>query len=304
MNYQPILDEIHEEVLHLLPCGTVATYIPQLATASPQKFGMAVQTVDGEIFHVGQAFEPFSIQSISKVYTLSLGFTFEGEKIWTRVGVEPSGSTFNSLVQLEYEHGIPRNPFINAGALVISDILLAHLKDPRSSLLKFVRQRANTIFIQDDPQVAHSERQAGFRNAAMANFLKSFSNLSNEVEDVLAFYCFHCSLSMSCVDLAKGFLFLANKGFCPWTKQQILTSSQTKRVNALMLTCGTYDAAGDFAFNVGLPGKSGVGGGIVAVIPNRLTVAVWSPGLNEKGNSFAGQYALELFTTKTGVSIF
>jgi glutaminase len=248
--------------------------------------------------------EPFSIQSISKVYTLALGFTFEGDKIWTRVGLEPSGSTFNSLVQLEYEHGIPRNPFINAGALVISDILVSHLENPKSSFLEYVRQRANNPSIQDDPQVARSERQAGFRNAAMANFLKSFSNLTNDVEEVIAFYCFHCSLAMNCVDLAKGFLFLANKGQCPWTHQKILTPSQTKRVNALMLTCGTYDAAGDFAFNVGLPGKSGVGGGIVGVIPNRLTVAVWSPGLNEKGNSFAGQYALELFTTKTGVSIF
>lgn len=304
MNYQAILDEIHQEVLSLLPCGTVASYIPQLASVSPQKFGMAVQTVDGDVFQVGQALEPFSIQSISKVYTLTLGFPFEGDNIWTRVGLEPSGSTFNSLVQLEYEHGIPRNPFINAGALVISDILVSHLKDAKSSFLNYVRQWANNAAIQDDPQVANSERQSGFRNAAMANFLKSFANLTNEVEEVLEFYYFHCSLSMSCVDLAKGFLFLANKGRCPWTNRQILTRSQTKRVNALMLTCGTYDAAGDFAFNVGLPGKSGVGGGIVGVIPNRLTVAVWSPGLNEKGNSYAGQFALELFTTKTGISIF
>ncbi|HBP88363.1 MAG TPA: glutaminase [Nitrospirales bacterium] len=304
MDYQGILEEIHHEVLQVLPSGTVATYIPQLASVSPQKFGMAVQTIDGKVFQVGHASEPFSIQSISKVFTLTLGFTFEGDKIWTRVGLEPSGSTFNSLVQLEYEHGIPRNPFINAGALVISDILVSRLKDSKPSFLDYVRQRANNDSIQDDPQVARSERQSGFRNAAMANFLKSFSNLTNEVEEVLEFYCFHCSLSMSCVDLAKGFLFLANKGHCPWTNQQILTQSQTKRVNALMLTCGTYDAAGDFAFNVGLPGKSGVGGGIVGVLPNRLTVAVWSPGLNEKGNSFAGQYALELFTTKTGVSIF
>ena len=288
----------------MLPAGKVATYIPQLSSISPHKFGMAIQTIEGDSFHVGDALEHFSIQSISKVYTLALGFTFEGDKIWTRVGLEPSGSTFNSLVQLEYEHGIPRNPFINAGALVVSDILVSHLKDPQSSLLEFVRQRANNSSMQDDPLVALSESQAGFRNAAMANFLKSFSNLTNEVEDVLKFYYFHCSLSMSCVDLAKGFLFLANKGDCPWTNQKVLTSSQTKRVNALMLTCGTYDAAGDFAFNVGLPGKSGVGGGIVGVIPNRLTVAVWSPGLNEKGNSAAGQYALELFTTKTGVSIF
>ncbi len=304
MNYQGILEEIHYEILQVLPYGTVATYIPQLATISPQKFGMAVQTVDGELFHIGDAFEQFSIQSISKVYTLALGFSFEGDKIWTRVGLEPSGSTFNSLVQLEYEHGIPRNPFINAGALVISDILLSHLKDSKSSFLEYVRQRANNDTIQDDPQVSRSERQAGFRNAAMANFLKSYSNLTNEVEEVLAFYCFHCSISMSCVDLAKGFLFLANKGHCPWTNQKVLTPSQTKRTNALLLTCGTYDAAGDFAYNVGLPGKGGVGGGIVGVIPNRLTVAVWSPGLNEKGNSAAGQYALELFTTKTGVSIF
>ena len=161
---------------------------------------------------------------------------------------------------------------------MISDILVSHLKDAKSAFLDYVRQRANNASIQDDPQVARSERQSGFRNAAMANFLKSFSNLTNEVEEVLDFYYFHCSLSMSCADLAKGFLFLANKGHCVWTNQQVLTQSQTKRVNALMLTCGTYDAAGDFAFNVGLPGKSGVGGEIVGVIPNRLTVAVWSPG--------------------------
>ena len=304
MNYQSILEDIHQEIMPILPCGTVANYIPQLATVSPHKFGMALQTVEGDLFHVGDALEPFSIQSISKVYTFALGFPFVGDQVWTRVGLEPSGSTFNSLVQLEHEQGIPRNPFINAGALVISDVLLANLKEPRSSLLEYVRMRANNVSIVDDPQVAHSERQAGYRNAAMANFLKSFSNLVNEVKAVLEYYCFHCSLSMSCMDLARGFLFLANKGHCPWTHCQVLTPSQTKRVNALMLTCGTYDAAGDFAFNVGMPGKSGVGGGIVGVVPNRFSVAVWSPGLNEKGNSFAGQYALELLTTKTGVSIF
>ncbi len=304
MDYQAILEEIYHEVLPVLPAGKVATYIPQLATISAHKFGMAVQTTEGELFHVGHALENFSIQSISKVYTLALGFMFEGDTIWTRVGIEPSGTAFNSLVQLEYEHGIPRNPFINAGALVITDILVSHMKDPHSAFLDHVRAWADNPAIQDDPQVARSERQAGFRNAAMANFLKSFSNLSNAVEEVLEFYCFHCSLSMNCVDLAKGFLFLANKGRCPWSQQPLLTASQAKRVNALMLTCGTYDAVGDFAFNVGLPAKSGVGGGIVAVIPNRLTIAVWSPGLNDKGNSYAGQYALELFTTKTGVSIF
>ncbi len=304
MNYQAVLEEIIEEVRASLEEGTVADYIPMLARVPKTKLGMAVQTMDGQSFLVGDAEEPFSVQSISKVYTLTLALKYEGEALWKRVGREPSGTAFNSLVQLEYENGIPRNPFINAGAIVIADIVRSKAPDCRSALTEFVRARSDNPSIDHDPTVARSERQTGYRNVALANFIKSFGNLDNDVDEVLDFYFYQCSLSMSCLDLAKSFSILANGGRCPWSGEAVLSASQAKRINAVMLTCGTYDAVGDFAFRVGMPGKSGVGGGIVAVIPGRLSVAVWSPGLNAKGNSLAGTLALELFTTKTGISIF
>ncbi|MCG8614784.1 MAG: glutaminase, partial [Desulfobacterales bacterium] len=267
--------------------------------------GMAVHTLDGDIYTIGDAGERFSIQSISKVYTLTLALKFIGEeKLLARVGREPSGNPFNSLVQLEYENGVPRNPFINAGALVLVDIILSHSRDAADTIRAFVRKRADNPGIDFDPEVAASEKESGYRNAAMANFLKSYGNLHNPVEKVLDTYYLQCALRMNCIDLAKSFLILANHGISPWSGKEILTRSQAKRINSLLLTCGTYDAVGDFAYRVGLPGKSGVGGGIVALIPGKLCVSVWAPGLNTNGNSLAGTLALELFTTKTGMSIF
>jgi glutaminase len=227
-----------------------------------------------------------------------------GDQLWRRVGREPSGNAFNSLVQLELENGIPRNPFINAGALVLADVVLASSTQAHADLLSEIRRRADNPILHDDPEVAISEQAHGFRNAALANFIRSFGNLQHAIDDVLDFYFFQCSIAMSCADLARGFLFLANAGRCPWTGEAVLSADQAKRINALMLTCGTYDAAGDFAYQVGMPAKSGVGGGIVGVIPNRLAVAVWSPALDAKGNSLAGSAALERFTAKTGLSIF
>ncbi|MCW8806714.1 MAG: glutaminase [Rhodanobacter sp.] len=303
-DFQTILDEIHHEIRPLLAQGAVADYIPRLASVPHEKFGMAVVTLDGQLYQTGAATEAFSVQSISKIYTLTLALQAIGDRLWQRVGREPSGNAFNSLVQLELENGLPRNPFINAGALVVADVVLAASAQPRTQLLTEIRRRADNHGLRDDPEVAISEKAHGFRNAALANFIRSFGNLDHPVEEVLDFYFYQCSLAMSCVDLARGFLFLANGGRCPWTGDTVLSADQAKRVNALMLTCGTYDAAGDFAYHVGMPAKSGVGGGIVGVIPNRLAVAVWSPALNAKGNSLAGSAALELFTTKTGMSIF
>jgi glutaminase len=303
-DYQAILDEIRDEVRPLLLQGHVADYIPRLASVPREKFSMAVVTLDGRLYQTGDAVEPFSIQSISKVYTLTLALQSVGDELWRRVGREPSGNAFNSLVQLELENGLPRNPFINAGALVVADVVLATREDPRAQLLSTIRGCSGNPDIRDDPEVALSEKANGFRNAALANFIRSFGNLEHAIDDVLDFYFYQCSLAMSCVDLARGFLFLANQGRCPWSGDSVLSPDQAKRINALMLTCGTYDAAGDFAYHVGIPGKSGVGGGIVGVIPNRLAVAVWSPALNAKGNSLAGSAALERFTAKTGLSIF
>ncbi len=304
MNYQPILESIFREAQSLAGAGRVASYIPELAKVPAGRFGLALATLDGQIYTVGDARERFSVQSISKVFTLTLAIQQVGEKLFERVGKEPSGNPFNSLVQLEYEHGIPRNPFINAGALVVTDELLSHLPDAKAAVLEFARRLGGAPDLEYDAAVAASERKTGFTNIALANFLKSHGNLRHEVEPVLDAYFHHCSLAMSCVELAQAFLFLANHGALPATGERLLTGSQTKRLNAILLTCGFYDEAGEFAFRVGLPGKSGVGGGIAAVMPGRWAVTVWSPEINRHGNSVRGMKALELLTTMTGESIF
>ena len=304
IDYQAVLEEIHREVSPEIGRGRVADYIPALARIDRDRFGMAVRTVAGELYTVGQAEEPFSIQSISKVFTLTLALGFDGEALFERVGREPSGNPFNSLVQLEHEAGVPRNPLINAGALVVDDVLLSRTHDAKRSILDFVRELCDSLDVHYDEEVAQSERDWGDRNAALAHFLKSFGNLDNPVAEVLDVYVHHCALRMSCAQLTTAFQYLAQGGVNPSTGDRLLSPSLTKRTNALLLTCGVYDAAGDFAYTVGLPGKSGVGGGIVAVMPDRWTVAVWSPALNDNGNSLAGSRALELFTTKTGISIF
>ncbi len=304
IKYQLILDTIYDEMQPLLSRGKVASYIPQLSTVSPQHFGMAVYCLDGRTFTVGDAHQKFSLQSITKLFALALAFSREGDAIWKRVGREPSGNPFNSLSQLEYERGIPRNPFINAGALVITDILATRFVQADIALLQFVRALSGEPGLEFDSAVAESERQTAHRNNAIAHLMKDFGNLHNPVEIVINNYCRQCSLTMNCVELAKAASFLAEHGTIPWNGTQVLDPSSAKRLNALMLTCGTYDAAGDFAYRVGLPAKSGVGGGIVALVPGELAVAVWSPGLDATGNSLAGTMALERFTTLTRRSIF
>ena len=303
MDYQEILLEIFQEIQPLVGRGKLPTYIPALAAVSLDKFGIALHTIEGQTHHVGDASERFSIQSISKLFSLTLALRLIGANTWKRVGREPSGTPFNSLVQLEYELGIPRNPFINAGALVIADILLEHLQEPRREFLEFMRRLAAVPDLQHNEEIFQAEITNAHRNRAMANLLKDFGNLHHTVDDVLDFYCFQCSVMMSCQELAASCLFLANQGVSTLCGD-VLPLRKTKRLNAVMLTCGTYDAAGDFAFRVGLPGKSGVAGGIVAVVPRKISLCVWSPALNEAGNSYAGTKALELFTTKTRLSIF
>jgi len=307
MNLQKILDEIEEEIQPLLGQGKVADYIPALGKVDPMQFAMAITCHDGNVYSVGCDQTPFSIQSISKVFTFTLALHFYGKDLYKKVWREPSGNPFNSLVQLEYEAGIPRNPFINAGALVVSDSLISHYKKAGKafdSILGFIREISNNDTISIDEEVASSEMEHRFRNAALTNLMKSFGNIDSEVTDVLQTYFKHCSIKMNVKELSRSALYLSNNGTDPLTHKTFITSPQTKRINALMLTCGHYDASGDFAFSVGLPGKSGVGGGIIAIVPGKMSVAVFSPALNEQGNSLVGTKALELFTTKTGFSIF
>jgi len=304
MNYQEILEEIQDEVQSYIGQGKVADYIPALASIPINKFGMAVKTIDGSEYVVGNADEKFSIQSISKIFSFALALKELKAELWERVGKEPSGTRFNSLVQLEFENGIPRNPFINAGALVICDILASVYSQPKKTLLEIVQDLANNNEITFDTKVAQSENEWGDRNRALAYFIKDFGNIKNNVLEILDLYFHQCSLTMSCLDLVRACSCLANEGESIDSPRRIIGARQAKRINSMLMTCGTYDSAGDFAYRVGLPGKSGVGGGIIAVMPRKFTVSVWSPGLNESGNSLAGTKALELFTTKTQSSIF
>ena len=304
MDYQKILENIYQAIQPYAKEGKQADYIPELAKVNPDQFGMCLHTIYGEIYSIEQADTRFSIQSISKVFSLAMCLSLLGNKLWERVGKEPSGTAFNSLIQLEVEKGIPRNPFINAGAIVMSDILLSHLERPEEQFLDFVRTLAGDNIIDYNRDVATSERETGYLNAAIANLLKYHGTIENDIEQVLRFYFLMCSVEMSCRELSRAFLAFANHRRKFNYAGVSLTASKVKRMNAIMQICGFYDEAGEFSYLVGLPGKSGVGGGIVAIYPLQYSVAVWSPRLNSKGNSVMGIKALELFTTETEESIF
>ena len=301
-----IVKEIAEEMRQRPDRGTVATYIPELAGVDPAQFGLAVIDAEGRVAVGGDADVRFSIQSISKVFTLTLALGMAGDRLWRHVGREPSGSAFNSIVQLEYEKGVPRNPFINAGAIAVTDLILSG-HQPREALgeiLRFMRFVADDPSITMDEKVAASEQVTGFRNFALANYMKAYGVLTNPVELTLGVYFHQCAIAMSCRQLAMAARFLAHQGRNPSTGMSVVSAERARRINALMLTCGHYDGSGEFAYLVGLPGKSGVGGGILAVAPGKASICVWSPGLDASGNSHLGRIALEMLTKRLGWSIF
>lgn len=301
-----IVKEIADEMRHRADRGEVAHYIPELARVDATSFGIAVIDADGHVAAGGDADTPFSIQSISKAFTLTLALGKIGDRLWQRVGREPSGSPFNSIVQLEFERGIPRNPFINAGAIAVTDLILSG-HQPREALgeiLRFMQFLANDNSIAIDEAVAASEQRTGYRNIALANYMKSFGVLDNPVDLTLGVYFHQCAIAMSCRQLATAGRFLAHNGRNPTTGMSVVQPERARRINAVMMTCGHYDGSGEFAYRVGLPGKSGVGGGILAIAPGKASIAVWSPGLDATGNSHLGRVALEALTKKLGWSIF
>ena len=305
MDLGAIIDRIVARMADEPHRGTVASYIPSLAAVDPQRFGIAIVTAEGEIFSGGDADTGFSIQSISKVFALTLALGRVGDQLWERVGREPSGNAFNSIVQLEAEAGIPRNPFINAGAIVVSDVILSGYR-PREvigELVRFMRYLSGDDSIIVDETVAKSEAETGFRNMALANYMRAFNNIRHPAEEVLGTYFHQCAIEMDCRQLALAGRYLMLGGQHP-QGGQVVSERRARRINALMLTCGHYDASGDFAFRIGFPGKSGVGGGILAVVPGRASICVWSPGLNENGNSKLGTEALEMLADATGWSVF
>ena len=300
-----LLDEILAQVRPLIGQGKVADYIPALAEVPADKLGIAICTVDGQCFSAGDAAERFSIQSVSKVLSLVLAMgLYEDDEIWQRVGKDPSGQPFNSLLQLELEQGKPRNPFINAGALVVCDMLQSRLSAPKQRMLEVVRRLSGVEDLVYDTRVARSEFDHAARNAAIAWLMKSFGNFHNDVMTVLQSYFHYCALKMSCDELAKTFLFLACQGRAPHLDAPVISPLQTRQINALMATSGMYENSGEFAWRVGMPGKSGVGGGIVAVVPHEMSISVWSPELDAAGNSLAGIAALEILAARIGRSVF
>ncbi len=304
IDYKEVLESLYKTLSLEENKGAIATYIPELAKVDANNFGVCFLSTENKEYGVGNWQTKFSIQSISKVLSLSIAYQIFGDKIWERVDVEPSGTPFNSLVQLESDAGIPRNPFMNSGAMVICDMLVSHYENPKEDFLVAVREICESSDIQYSETVAKSEASVGYRNKALCNFIKSFGNIENEPEEVLDFYFHICAIEMSCQELSKVFMFLANPNFTTSKGTKVLSLGKTKRVNAIMQTCGFYDESGEFSFRVGLPGKSGVGGGIVAIYPGKYCITVWSPKLNEKGNSYRGMKFLEAFTTATEQSIF
>lgn len=304
INLQKILEDIIESNRFLTNKGQVAEYIPMLGEACPDKLGIALYSVEYGLVTAGDAEHEFSIQSISKLFSLVIAIRVAPDVLWEKVGREPSGQAFNSMIQLESEQGIPRNPFINAGAILICDILKSRLSKPHVYLLDLLRELSGNEMIISDDEIATSEYWHSARNRAMAYLMKSFGNFSNDVDSVLKNYFHNCAIKMNCTDLAIACSFLANKGRCSLTGKMIVSPQQTKQINELMTTCGLYQGVGSLTYRVGLPGKSGVGGGIVAVLPNKMTACVYSPGLDLSGNSLAGIAVLEELTTTLNQSAF
>lgn len=282
--------------------GRPADYIPELAGVPGGKFGMAVRTVAGEEHVIGDADEPFSAQSITKVFSLGLALNRMGDEVWTRVGKEPSGTPFNHLALLEAERGVPRNPFLNAGALAVTDMLLDWTADPAALVRDFAGFLSDEALVIDEA-VAASELAHAHQNRAIANLMRGHGTLTHAPDAVVEAYCRQCAVVMTCRQLSRAFLPLAASGFSPVAQETIFPERLSRRLNALLLTCGIYDSVGSFAYRVGLPAKSGVGGGIVAVIPGKATVAVWSPELDRFGTSVVGAAALEAFSQLTSCSV-
>ncbi|WP_334129368.1 glutaminase [Sneathiella sp.] len=304
MDIENLLERISAAARAETDRGAVADYIPELARIDPSQFGISVCLANGAQYSAGDAATPFSIQSISKIFSLALALGRLGDSLWHRVGREPSGYAFDSIVQLEYEKGIPRNPFINAGALVVTDAILAGSTPAETlgEMLRFIRTAADDEDIRINERVARSEKATGARNTALANYLLSYGNMHSAIELTLGTYFHQCAIEMTCEQLARSGRFLMN---APGSSlPRLISSARIRRINALMMTCGQYNGSGDFAFRVGLPGKSGVGGGILVIAPNRASIAVWSPGLNSYGNSKLGTEAMEVLAREAGWSVF
>ena len=270
------------------------------------QFGIAVFMQDGQMAAAGNARTPFPIQSISKVFALEVALEAIGEKLWARVGRDPSGDPFNSIIDLERAKGVPRNPFINAGALVVCDILagLGGRHGPNRHVVKLVQRMLDDETMTLDPNVMDSDRTGGDLNRSLMFMARHHGNLKNPVEKVMDAYIHQCAITLDCRGLAKAGRFLIPGDRSGDDGVKLKAARRARRILSIMMLCGQYDGSGDFAYRIGLPAKSGVGGGILAIAPHQASIAVWSPALDPMGNSWLGTLGLEILTSKTDWSVF
>lgn len=286
--------------------GEATRQIPELSGVDTEQFGIAILTREGEMVCGGDSDTPFSLQSISKAFSLELVLKAHGDGLWERVGRDPSGDPYNSVIDLERQKGYPRNPFVNAGALIVVDMLLDTLKPEEEveAVVEFVGTLLDGDEFTLNDKVADSDEGSGSLNRAMLNIANHFGNVRNPIDKIMKAYVRQCAIELSCRQLARVGRFLMLEGADEEANRDPEALRRSRRILSLMMTAGLYDGAGEFAYRVGLPAKSGIGGGILAIAPNTASIAVWSPGLDESGNSKMGTLALEMLTDRLDWSIF
>lgn len=287
--------------------GKLASYIPALLKADVNDLGIAIVNLDGDEYFAGNCDEKFTIQSISKIVSLMLALKDNGkENVFKKVNVEPTGEGFNSIVKLETtETGRPYNPMINAGAIVTTSLIKGRTEEEKlKKLIDFMKKATNNPNITINEEVYISEKLTGNRNRALAYFMKSSGILDGNVEEVLDLYFRQCSIEANAKDLARLGAVLANDGIIPWNGEKLIDKEICKIVKSIMVTCGMYDASGEFAVRIGIPAKSGVGGGIIASVPKTMGIGVYGPALDKKGNSIAGLKVLQDLSRELDLSIF
>lgn len=300
---QQILEKALANARSVIDQGATATYIPELGTVDKNLLGICVYTADGNIYKCGNTEERFTIQSISKVISLAVALEVCGfDTVFQQVGMEPSGDAFNSLIQLDLHSDHPFNPMINSGALAITSYLV-----PRVSfdeILKLTRTLCMDDHITINEKVFRSEMDHIARNKAIAYLLESKGILESSVNSCLDYYVRMCSLQVTAESLANFAFILASDGIHPKTGERMLDSRVVQTVKTIMLTCGMYDGSGKFAVEVGVPSKSGVGGGILSVVDKRMGIGIFGPSLDDKGNSIAGQHILKELSAELHLHMF
>lgn len=302
-----LLSDIIESNKKYTNFGQVASYIPELKKANPEDLGICIIDKNNNIYYEGDYKKKFTIQSVSKTIILAMALMDnDWPYVFSKVGMEPSGDPFNSIMKLETDDTKkPCNPMINAGAIVTTSLIKGStLKEKEERMLAFFRKIAKNDNIKINKAVYESEKLTGDRNRAMAYLLKNDGVINGDVDEILDLYFKQCSLEVDCVDLARIGLIFANYGIDIETGERVISESVSRMVKTFMVTCGMYDASGEFAIKVGIPAKSGVGGGIMASVPKKMGIGIYGPSLDKKGNSIAGIKVLEDLSRQLELSIF